>query len=116
MTLWDAVTWIGHRLRRFFTRRPAKYSAVHVTEMPDTVDDRVVYVGGEGEHRWFAAFRCPCGCGELVQLSLHPDGRPQWRVREHEDGTVSVWPSVNRTRGCESHFWLKVGMVRWLGQ
>jgi len=46
------------------------YGAVDVTELPDRLEPRILYVVGEDGHRWFAAFFCPCGCGETIQASL----------------------------------------------
>ncbi|WP_236819161.1 DUF6527 family protein [Alicyclobacillus ferrooxydans] len=56
---------------------------------------------------------CPCGCGEVLHMSLHPDGRPRWELTRHPDGTVSLSPSVWRKVGCRSHFFLERGRVRW---
>ena len=82
--------------------------------MPDQVESGVLYLVGEGPHLWFAAFLCPCGCGEAIQLSLSPDSRPRWGVEEHSDGTVSLSPSVWRVRGCRSHFFLRRGHIAWV--
>ena len=58
--------------------------------------------------------RCPCGCGELTVLSLHPS---RWHV--HFDGKAvslkgptggSVWA----TSGCGSHYLIRNNTVIWL--
>jgi hypothetical protein len=100
-----AVSWIA--------RRRGLYRAVPVGEVPDQPEPRTVYVVGEGGHLWFAAFLCPCGCGEVVQASLLERSRPHWRLTEDWDGVASLQPSVWRTRGCRSHFWLRRGRIRW---
>lgn len=94
-------------------RRRGLYGAVDVTELPDHLDACTVYVVGEGGHRWFAAFLCPCGCGETIQASLVEKSRPHWRLAERWDGAASLHPSVWRTKGCRSHFVLQSGRVRW---
>lgn len=86
---------------------------VCVTELPDVLDRYSVYVTGEGEHLWFAALQCPCGCGDTLQVSLHPEGRPRWHLTRHWDGTASLMPSVWRGVGCRSHFFLHRGCVKW---
>jgi len=82
-------------------------------ELPGTLRDRIVYVVGEEGIDYYAAMRCPCGCGDILQLSLLPEGRPRWRVHEDRRGIASLSPSVNRTVGCRSHFSLRDGRIEW---
>ncbi|MGE0288414.1 MAG: DUF6527 family protein [Bradyrhizobium sp.] len=56
---------------------------------------------------------CPCGCGEVIELNLLQQARPCWNAQEHQNGTVSVTPSVWRRKGCRSHFWLRRGRIDW---
>jgi hypothetical protein len=84
-----------------------------VVELPETLDASVVYVLGEGDHRWFVAMVCPCGCGATLEMSLLNDAKPKWRMVEHHDGTISIQPSVWRKVGCKSHFFLRRGLVVW---
>ncbi len=58
--------------------------------------------------------RCPCGCGDLTVLSLHPS---RWHV--HFDGkSVSLdgptGGSVWATSGCGSHYVIRNNAVIWL--
>ncbi|MCF8567897.1 hypothetical protein LLE49_24550 [Alicyclobacillus tolerans] len=82
-------------------------------ELPERLDKHLIYILGEGEYTWSAEMLCPCGCGEVLHMSLHPDGRPRWELTRHPDGTVSLSPSVWRKVGCRSHFFLERGRVRW---
>jgi len=75
-----------------------------VEELPDSLDAKSVYLVGEGGYLWFAAMSCPCGCGSVLHMNLLAESRPRWKVTEHATGTVSLAPSVWRTRGCRSHF------------
>jgi hypothetical protein len=59
------------------------------------------------------ALLCPCACGAVLQMSTLPEGRPRWQVEQHPDGTLSLYPSVWRTIGCRSHFFLQHGYVIW---
>ena len=57
--------------------------------------------------------RCPCGCGDLTVLSLHP-GR--WHV--HFDGkavslTGPTGGSVWANSGCGSHYFIRNNTVIW---
>lgn len=105
---------------RFFLRLwrrifciPYIYTSTHVVELPDEFEDGTIYIAGENGHLWFAALICPCGCGAMIQLGLIEHQRPRWQVTEHEDGTVSLYPSVWRKVGCKSHFILRQGRIVW---
>jgi len=89
--------------------------AALVTELPENLRRDTVYVIGESDVYWAAAFVCPCGCGEIVQLSLVANTHPSWTIEGARDGTVTLNPSVWRVRGCKSHFFIRRGQVVWVG-
>lgn len=91
------------------------YTFAKVEDLPDSLRTDVVYIAGENGHLWYAAFVCPCGCNATIQLGLMEGQRPRWHITEHDDGTISLHPSVWRKVGCRSHFHLKKGMVKWAG-
>jgi hypothetical protein len=91
--------------------KPLKVLRLH--ELPDILDPSAVYILGEGKYLWFAAMLCPCGCGELLQMSLLPEAKPRWRLIEHKDQTISLYPSIWKKAGCHSHFFLRRGQVEW---
>jgi hypothetical protein len=102
------------RLRRWIAdafRKPLV--GVSVDELPDLVEGGAVYLIGDSDFPWSAALVCPCGCSETIQLSLIPDDRPRWKATHHPDSTISLEPSVWRTKGCRSHFILRRGRVVW---
>ena len=111
-----AIAGLWGRLRSWFVR-PAPLveplRTVHTDELPEQLDLNAVYVLGEGEHVWFVAMMCPCGCEATLQMSLLPDAKPRWRLIEHADGTITLQPSVWRKIGCKSHFFLRRGLVQW---
>lgn len=57
--------------------------------------------------------RCPCGCGDLTVLSLHPS---RWHVC-FDGKTVSLegptGGSVWSNSGCGSHYWIRNNAVVW---
>jgi hypothetical protein len=55
-----------------------------------------------GRMRWII-FKCPCGCGEQLPINLDPRAGPAWRLYRGKKG-VTLFPSVWRDTGCESHF------------
>ena len=84
-----------------------------VEDLPDELAPQRLYLIGEQPHPWSAALLCPCGCGTTIQLSLIKEDRPSWRARRHFSGSVTLRPSVWRTRGCRSHFFLRRGRIVW---
>ena len=96
---------------QFITR--SFYTFVVAEELPTTLMKRAIYILYEGEYLWHASLLCPCGCGVLIHLNMIPDERPCWRYMQHWNGTVSLSPSVWRTKGCRSHFWIKHGRITW---
>lgn len=89
------------------------YRHAFVEELPDAIDDGVVYLVGDDPKPWAAAFRCPCKCGETVWLSLIPRDDPSWRARVLANGRISLSPSIWRKKGCRSHFFIRDGRVLW---
>ena len=47
---------------------------------------------------------CPCGCGEEFPINLDPRAGPAWRLYREVRRGLSVYPSVWRESGCESHY------------
>jgi len=90
------------------------YRSVKVEELPDRLAKKTLYIAGEGPHLWFVAMICPCGCGEVLQMSLLQDARPRWTVSVDSKGVPSLSPSVWRQVGCKSHFFLVCGHVQWV--
>jgi hypothetical protein len=103
------MTWLA-KLWRIVTGR---YRIAYVDDLPSKLKQRCVYVVGEAGYHWYAAFRCPDQCGELIHLSLLLDDRPRWTITQHSDGSCSMHPSILRTRGCKCHFVLRRGRVIW---
>lgn len=53
--------------------------------------------------RWML-LKCPCGCGEVIPVNLDARAGKAWRLYRREQGSISLFPSVWRDTGCESHF------------
>jgi hypothetical protein len=101
--------------RRWTTwrRRSETWTVLRSDSLPDSLVRNTIFLVGEDGVLWFAAFLCPCGCGDLVQLSLHRQGRPRWTVQVEATGLVSLSPSVWRQVGCRSHFSVVRGRLIW---
>ena len=98
--------------RRLFF--PDSYLALWSDEIPDRLQQNTVYIEGCSESPDFAAFVCPCGCSEKISLSLMKCSRCSWSISTDIIGRVSISPSVWRTKGCKSHFFLKNGKIKWV--
>jgi hypothetical protein len=99
----------GPALGRLRTRR--------VEEMPDDCEAGVLYVVGEGPHLWFIGMLCPCGCGDVLKLSLMEESRSYWTLVLHRDRSITLWPSVAREVGCKSHFNIRRGkVIYWMDE
>lgn len=61
----------------------------------------------------WALFRCPCGCGYTITLSLQKSHRRKWILKSSDEGRPTLSPSVWQTNGCYSHFWLTDGRIYW---
>jgi hypothetical protein len=84
-----------------------------VDEFPELLNSATLYVAGEEPHIWAAAMLCPCGCGDVIELNLLREASPCWTVRQRRDGSVTLMPSIWRTKGCRSHFLIRNSRIDW---
>ena len=91
---------------------PVRLRPIFVEVMPpfDVIKDGELWISHK--HRT-VNLRCPCGCGELTVLSLHPS---RWHV--YFDGkSVSLkgptGGSVWAISGCGSHYFIQNNNVVW---
>jgi|CXWL01.1.fsa_nt_gi hypothetical protein len=93
----------------------ARWGCFHVVEdedLPDMALPGKLHLIGEDGRYWIAAMRCPCGCGELLEMNLLLDSEPVWTLGI--DATVpTLHPSVWRKNGCRAHYLLRSGRVIW---
>jgi hypothetical protein len=109
--LWLSLfTWLGFTTKADLVGEVVKVNPTHEAVMPG----RVIVVGGPGYQKW-AYLRCPCGCGDVIMLSLAKSRRPRWTVQFDRLNRPSIKPSVRQTAGCCSHFWIRRGSVDWCG-
>jgi hypothetical protein len=109
----DRVLFALTSLWAFLRREDLPFATENVADFPEDPKPCVVYLVGERYRPWAAALLCPCGCGELIQLSILPRGSPRWVITKHVNGTTTLHPSVRRIVGCRSHFFLRRSRVAW---
>jgi hypothetical protein len=60
-----------------------------------------------------ASHLCCCGCRLEVVTPLNP---AKWRLIEHPDGKVSLYPSIgNWSFPCKSHYFVMKNCIQWAG-
>jgi len=92
-------------------KRRLKIRHEFVELIPSDLEDEVLYISTE---YGTAVHKCFCGCGEKVVTPLTPT---DWSVQKHNNGTVSLYPSVgNWGYKCRSHYWIRMGAVLWADQ
>ena len=106
-TIWN---WLKRRLTK-----GVSFRSIKAEELPDLLETNKIYLLGEGSYLWSAVMICPCGCKEALHMNLLADAKPNWVVTEHFDGTLTLFPSIWRKVGCQSHFFLRRGRVIWCG-
>lgn len=105
--IWDVLSGAPRRQRKRDLWRVA-----NVAELPEGLKNRRLYLIG-ADTPWSAALNCPCGCGAVIQLSLLQSDSPSWRVSVEKGQIPDLTPSVWRTKGCRSHFFLRHGEIIW---
>jgi hypothetical protein len=55
---------------------------------------------------------CPDGCGDILTINLDERAGPAWRLYSDRRGT-SLFPSVWRDSGCQSHFIVWRSHIFW---
>jgi hypothetical protein len=101
-------------MRRAFSKKTPKYGYRMVAELPDELSPESIYLQTHLDQPWQAVMVCPCGCGEHIHLNLVRKYRPAWSYKL-EKKTITLSPSINRTAGCRSHFFVRSGRIEWCG-
>jgi hypothetical protein len=61
-------------------RKGPRYAIRRVSEIPDRLKDRPLYVMGKPKP-WSVALLCPCGCKETIHISLLENDCPSWSLQ-----------------------------------
>jgi|SRR5579872_1764183 len=109
------ISWLKRCFGKVFGRQSV-FAVARAEEVDkERLSSAVLYVECRGgKDRWLHLL-CPCGCGDVISLNLMTSHRPFWSLASHEDGTVSVMPSVDKTSGCCSHFFIRRCRIAWAG-
>ena len=107
--------FVGRCLRALGFQEPVQFLSHAQVEHPN---QEMQYPGElvivrDGQIDKWVCFKCPCGCGEKVQLSLSKARRPRWKAETDWFGRPSLKPSIRQNAGCNAHFWIRKGKVEW---
>lgn len=75
---------------------------------------KLIHLIDDGDS-WSAGFYCPCGCGDVLEIALLYGVKPRWELTTDCKGRPTLYPSIWRKTGCQSHFWIRQGRVQWCG-
>lgn len=67
-----------------------------------------------GVPRWIL-IKCPCGCGEEIPINVDARSGKAWRLYRDNRSGITLYPSVWRDTGCESHFIVWRGQINLFG-
>ena len=93
-----------------------KYATKLVESRPtqDSISDQAVTIVGQKDYKKWAVMKCPCGCGDILNLSLMRNIEPNWHLNIDNLGRLTLSPSIWKTDGCRSHFYLRQSKVIWV--
>jgi len=81
--------------------------------LPKRLPRRDLVLARDDGEDWCVGLRCPCGCGDTLELLVVAEAKPRWDIVVDKKRKPSLSPSIWRKTGCHSHFWLSKGRVRW---
>ncbi len=93
--------------------KKAYFEIEYCDDEPDVVDNYKTYLMGSNYKYWLVSLKCPCGCNEEIHLNLIKSSYPYWDV-VIESNSLTIKPSVWRTKGCKSHFFIEKGVIKWI--
>ncbi|WP_291384342.1 DUF6527 family protein [Devosia sp.] len=103
---WFLQLWDRHGPAR-------KLIVVDCDVLPPVLPRRNLVLTRDDGEDWSVGMRCPCGCGETIELMVIPEAKPRWSISADHFQRPTLHPSVFRKSGCRSHFWVKRGRIIW---
>ena len=98
---------------KIFLKKEKVYSYKFEEDVPDKFNSRTIYIISNDNFHWQVVMLCPCRCNKTLHMNLIKGNHPNWRFEIDKKKLISVYPSINRTVGCKSHFFIKKGKIIW---
>lgn len=108
------MKWLSKFKKKYEEMYSTEYHFLYLDELPDKVCHKTIYIIGEIKRPWLIAFNCPCGCKDVVQLNLLKEAEPCWRFKIDMKKKISISPSIWKTTGCKSHFFVRNSKINWV--
>lgn len=89
------------------------YKAKFLDDVPDELASRIIYIIENEGCYWKAVMICPCGCKKILHMNLMKQYYPSWKFQLNKKNIITLNPSINRTVGCKSHFFIRNGKIDW---
>ncbi|WP_394698693.1 DUF6527 family protein [uncultured Sphaerochaeta sp.] len=101
--------------RSFKYKFPSKYKIKFLPKTPSLriIKKNLVYIIKNNDKYYWAILRCPCGCKNVISLSLSDSKDLYWTLSVTDYGYPTLTPSIKQIKGCYSHFYLKNGDIVW---
>jgi hypothetical protein len=84
-----------------------------VSDEPPVIKGKTIFIIKDGIEPDTLLFKCPCGCKSLIHLNLLPDAKPKWNFQIKSKNKLTITPSIWRTTGCKSHFFIRNNRIVW---
>jgi hypothetical protein len=107
------MKWIKKITTRFVEWLRQEYRYRYEDDFPKSFKENIIYIVGDLKRPWLLAFKCPCGCQAVIQLNLLKEASPNWKFKISKWKGISIFPSIWRTMGCKSHFFVRHGRIEW---
>jgi hypothetical protein len=111
----DAISNANRKLVRLWDRFGPR-RRLHIVQgdsLPPDLPRRDLMLAREDGEDWSVGFRCPCRCGQTIELLVIPEAKPRWALATDALGYPTLSPSVWLNKGCRSHFWVRSGRIVW---
>jgi len=112
----NPLRWFRNAANRVaaWWRGDIRVTAMDGVQLPESIPrKRLVHLIDQG-YDWSVGLTCPCGCGDIIELLLLPSIEPHWTLAVDQLRRPTLLPSIWRTSGCRSHFWLRSGRIVWV--
>ncbi len=108
-------SWLRKKFSTLVKWFQPKYKTEYKEELPEVMEDRTIYLIGQPDNPWLVTLKCPCGCNCIIHLNLLEDAEPCWSFKLTAKKRINISPSVRRTMGCGSHFFVRGSKIEWAG-
>lgn len=94
--------------------RARHYNTQWTEDLPNVPDKKTIYIIGGRKQPYYAALPCPRKkCKKVIHLEIGEEFKKKWRFKEHENGTLSLHPSISVVGLCRCHYWIRRGHIVW---